>query len=288
MPNEDIEFVESTIETIDTAFYDWVDNSLNISVNTNGGWTKVPVLWLTAERAYQIKNDKELRDSVGKLKLPLITINRSSISKDPKFKGAFQAHLPQDNLYEGDYKGRSITVTRRIKQDKTRDFRNKDFRRSIRGKTKDGNGEYTGRTKSNKKIVYEEVKIPIPTHVVVKYSILLRSEYQQQMNVMLTPFITRTGQINGFTFGTDNHKYEGFIEQDFADKSNRSNLGEEERKFETKVDVKVLGYLIGDGPNDPRPKVTVRETKVEVRISRERVIVGDSRPWAKDDGKYRE
>ena len=105
---------------------------------------------------------------------------------------------------------------------------------------------------------------------------------------MLTPFITRTGGINGFTFSKDTHKYEGFIQQDFADSANRANLAEEERKFETKVDVKVLGYLIGEGPNDPRPKVTIRENVVEVRVSKERVVIGDSRPWAKDDGKYRE
>ena len=75
----DIEFMPSTLETIDMAFYDWVNDQLNISVATNKGWQKVPVLWLTAERTFQIKNDKELRDSVGKLKLPIITINRTSI-----------------------------------------------------------------------------------------------------------------------------------------------------------------------------------------------------------------
>lgn len=277
----------SSIETIDTGFYEWVDQSLNISVTTNKGWEKVPVLWLTAERAFQIKSNKELRDSVGKLRLPLITVNRTSVVKDPRFKGAMQAHFPPNSLYPGDYKGGVIPIARRIKQDKTRDFANKDFRRRISGKTKDGNPEYTGRH-DNKKVVYETISIPIPTHITVNYSITLRAEYQQQINTMLAPFITRTGNINGFFFEKDNHKYEGFIQQDFSDSHNLTNLGEDERKFETKVDVKVLGYLIGEGPNEPRPKVTIRENTVEVRISRERVILGDSRPWAKDDGKYRE
>ena len=40
---------------------------------------------------------------------------------------------------------------------------------------------------------------------------------QQQMNTMIQPFITRTGNISGFIFGKDNHKFEGFIEQDFSD-----------------------------------------------------------------------
>jgi len=288
MPNnQDIEFVESTIETIDLAFYEWVDQNLNISARSNKGWKKVPVVWQGQERAFQIKNDKELRDSVGKLVLPMITVNRESINKDPRFKGGMQAHFPAHSAYDGDYKGGAIAIARRIKQDKTRDFVNKDFRNSIHGKTKDGQDEYTGRTKS-KKVVYEEVYVPIPVHITVMYTITLRSEYQQQMNTMVTPFITKIGNINGFTFGKDNNKYEGFIQPDFSDSNNRTNLAEEERKFETKVTVKVLGYLVGDGPNNPRPKVTVRENKVEVRISRERVIMDDRRPWAKDDGKYRE
>ncbi len=288
MPNEqDIEFVESTIETIDAAFYEWVNNNIDISTNSNKGFKKVPVVWQGQERAFQIKNNKELRDSVGKLILPMITINRDSITKDPQFKGGMQAHFPPTSEYAGDYKGGSIAIARRIKQTKTRDFVNKDFRKSIRGTTKDGNDEYTGRRKS-KKVIYEEVYIPIPVHVTVMYTITLRTEYQQQMNTMVTPFITRVGNINGFTFSKDNNKYEGFIQPEFSSSNNRTNLSEEERKFETKVTVKVLGYLVGDGPNNPRPKVTIRENKVEVRISRERVIVGDTRPWAKDDGKYRE
>ena len=283
----DIDMMPSTIETIDAGFYDWVNDSLNISVTTNKGWEKVPVLWLTAERAFQIKNNKELRDSVGKLRLPLVTVNRTSIVKDPRFKGGMQAHFPPDSQYPGDYKGGVIPIARRIGQRKTRDFANKDFRRKIKGIGKDGNPEYTGRH-DNAKVVYETMTIPVPTHITLMYSIILRSEYQQQMNTMLTPFITRTGGINGFYFEKDTHKYEGFIQQDFSDSHNLTNLAEDERKFETKVEVKVLGYLIGEGPNDPRPKVTIRENAVEFRISRERVILGDSRPWAKDDGKYRE
>ncbi len=287
LKTRDIEFLPSTIETIDGAFFDWVDKNLNISITTNKGFEKVPVLWLSAERAFQVKHSKELRDSVGNLKLPLITVSRTSLSKDPQFKGAMQAHFPPDSQYSGDYKGGTIQIARRIKQDKTKDFANKDFRKDINGVGKDGNPEYTGR-KTNKKIVYETITIPVPVHVTVMYSVVLRAEYQQQINSMVMPFATRTGNINGFTFSKDNHKFEGFVQAEFSQGGNMASLGEDERKFEIKVDIKVLGYLIGEGPNDPRPKVTVRENQVEVRVSRERVITGDKRPWAKDDGKYRE
>ena len=43
----------SNFETIDAALLDWVENILDIHTTTNEGWKKVPVFWLTAERAAQ-------------------------------------------------------------------------------------------------------------------------------------------------------------------------------------------------------------------------------------------
>jgi hypothetical protein len=209
--------------------------------------------------------------------LPLISINRESIAKDPGFKGSFQAHLFENN----DYKGGSITRVRRIKQEKTRNFANADFARGAK------DARATGRS-NNKKIVYQYLTSPIPTYVTVMYNIVLRTEYQQQMNDLMAPFITRTGQINSFLFSEGDHKYEAFIDQSFSENKNVVNLNEDERMFETKVTIKVLGYLIGEGVNREKPQITISENAVEVKISRERVITGDKAPWKKKDKGYRE
>jgi len=277
MPSKVIELQPSTIETIDMGIYKYVDEELSLHTNTNEGFKKIPVLWLGSERAHQIKNDKEIRDGVGKLKLPLISVNRESITKDPAFKGSFQAHLFENS----DYKGGAITRVRRIQQEKTRNFANADFVRP-------GNDSRDTGRRNNKKIVYEHLTSPIPTYVTVMYNITLRTEYQQQMNDLMTPFFTRTGQLNSFLFMQDGHKYEAFIEQNFSENKNVTNLNEEERMFETKVSIKVLGYLIGDGINREKPQITIRENVVEVKISRERVITGDKTPWKKKDKGYRE
>ena len=270
MPAKETPVEPSSIENIDTGLYNWVKD-LALSTTTNGGFKQVPVLWLGTERAFQIKNNKEIRDSAGKLKLPLITVNRESINKDPQFKGSFQA-----NVYENpDFKGGAITIKRRIRQDKTRNFANADAARVQNG---DEN-----RRKSNSKIVYEELTIPIPVYVTMMYTVVLRTEYQQQMNDLVSPFITKTGQINSFVFYNNDWSYEAFIEQDFAENKNVTNLGEEERSFETKIQIKVLGYLIGEGINRVKPKYSVRETRAQVRLVRERVIVGDKRPWLNND-----
>lgn len=270
MPVKETSVEPSSIENIDTGLYSWVNN-LTLSTTTNDGFKPVPVLWLGTERAFQIKNNKEIRDSAGKLKLPLITVNRDSIAKDPAFKGSFQANIVENS----DFKGGTITIKRRIKQDKTRNFANADAARVQ-------NGDET-RRKDNSKIVYEHLTIPIPVYVTMMYTIVLRTEYQQQMNDLVAPFITRTGQINGFVFSYNNWSYEAFIQQDFQENKNATNLGEEERSFETKIQIKVLGYLIGEGINRVTPEYSIRETRAQVRLVRERVIVGDKRPWLNND-----
>jgi len=56
-------------------------------------------------------------------------------------------------------------------------------------------------------------------------------------------------------------------------------LAEEERKFETVINLKILGYLLSADKNSDRPKVTIRENAVEVKMPRERVIFGDKKEF---------
>ena len=97
----------------------------------------------------------------------------------------------------------------------------------------------------------------------------LKSEYQEQMNSLVAPFIARTGQINAFTLKRNGHLYEAFINQDFAQTNNVDDLQEEMRMYTTEVGIRVLGYLIGEGVNDDRPIVRLDENTVEVTFPRE-------------------
>jgi|TARA_R110002020_G_scaffold440833_2_gene651504 hypothetical protein len=277
MQVKEIPFEPSTIETIDTGLYNWVKKTLALHTTTNEGWKKVPVIWLGAERSFQVKKDQLLRDSDSRLKLPVISVNRESITKDPSFKGSFQAHYSENN----DYKGGTVTITRRIQQEKTRNFTNADIARILK------DSRTTGPQINNKgKTVYQEITIPVPSYVEMMYNITLRTEYQQQMNDLVAPFISKTGGINGFIIEQEGYTYEGFIQPAFTETKNIKDLGEDERMFETNVSIKVLGYLIGEGKNRERPKVTIRENIVKIRISRERVLIGDKIPWKEKDNDY--
>lgn len=251
----------SSMETIDYAITSWLKTDLNLSATTNEGFTNVPVLWQTPERSYQIKNNKSLRDDAGALKLPLISIERTGMTKDPARKGSFQA---QTYSNDGDGRVGRFVIAKRIKQDKTRNFAEATGRRNNRDATLQ---RYYPRI--NKKVVIQSLSIPIPIYVNVDYKITIKSEYQQQMNELVSPFVARTGQINAFTLTRNGHTYEAFIDQTFAHNNNVANLEEEMRMFSTDINIKVLGYLIGEGKNDQRPIVKLHENAVEVTYPRE-------------------
>ena len=289
--DEDLHFSPSNFETIDYAMFDYMNDTLSLRSRTNKGWEKTPVVWVASERSFQMKSSKEYRDDEGLIILPVITIERSAIVKDLNTRGAFYGN--QFPIQSQPEKGGSIVIARRIKQDKTSNFANANANRKYNDKV----GPQFVR-KATKKVVYEYISIPPIVYVEVTYSITLRTEYQQQMNDLVQPFITRPGTINSFMITRDGHRYETFVQGNYALSNNVSDMTTEERKFETKVDLKVLGYLIGEGDNQDTPKFSVRENAVEVRIPREHVVWDDSISVSGDgmtnrqntavDGKYRE
>ena len=383
---KEVGMLASTIETIDYAMASWLKEDLKLSARTNEGSIRVPVLWQVPERSFQIKHEKSLRDDAGALKLPLISIERAAITKDPARKGSYQAHK-----YSDDKNGRAgrLVVARKIVQDKTRNFavvgniRRADYtgggvlagatatititdfselnagdkvnlvatdgtdynftqgdQSSVNGTweatddndttaanlgavintsngpagtrftaTVDGAvitvtqsiGGSTGNTaititdsgtaglsktnftggssgaqryfpRVNKKIVIKTLSIPIPVYVNIDYKIVLKTEYQTQMNDLLAPFMTRTGQINCFVMHRNGHTYEAFIDQGFTHNNNVSNLNEDSRMFTSEITIKVLGYLIGEGENDDRSIVRVDENVVEITYPQEGIV----------------
>jgi len=281
---KEIEFQPSTIETIDYAVYEWLNEKMNIHANTNEGWRKVPILWTSAERAHQIKNNKDIRDSSGMIIYPLITLERTSLNKDPQKKGSIPANIRDVN----DEKGGTITVSRRIQQEKTSNFENATLNKLVGGNSNVTRQFY--RSKQNKvgiyelrdqraisgnKTVYETITIPIPIHVTVTYNIFLKSEYVQQMNEMISPFFTKNGNTRSVILHKDNHRFEAFMNGDFTQENNYSQLNEERKVYGSKITLEVLGKLIGSSTNQDKPKIVIRENAVEFKFPRESIVFED-------------
>lgn len=282
---KEITFMPSSIETIDTAIYRQIDEGWNLYVDSNKGFKKVPVLWVGAERAYQVKNNKEIRDAEGMLKLPLMTIERISMEKDPSRRGIAPANI----LPVNDHQGGSLVVARRIQQTETAKHLNAKSKRragtlasqtighgltNSRSLTRPGVAEMfdVGPGSKSDRTVYETISIPMPAYVNVGYKITIQTEYQQQMNDLITPFISRTGNARVFMIEADGHRYEAFIEDSYSLDNNISTLEEEDRTFKSTIDIKVEGYLIGDGPNQEKPRIVKRQSAL-LAIANERTII---------------
>ncbi len=251
---------DSRIENIDTAMYNFINDQMNLHAHDGDGFKKVPVIMASAERAVLSKKDTRVRDEEGAIILPVITIERTSLVKSPSEKGTVWANVPALDKV----KGGNIPVVQKIVQDKTANFKN------ARSARKKGQLNFPDKVE---KTVYKTISIPLPVYVTIMYEITITTEYQQQMNQLVVPFVTVPGGINYIIIRDGVHRYEGFIQQDYSHENNISDFSNEERKFETKFNIKVLGHLIGDGVNQHTPQKVVNETVVEVKIPRERAVV---------------
>lgn len=251
----------STLENIDAAFFEWVNEVMGVNAMTNMGWKKVPVIWANEERAHQVKKDEGFRDEQGVLIFPLIAIRRQEVEKsmDSEKKGAFQMNVPM-HAREDDY----FVLRRKLNQEKTNNFARAE---AIEDQSK------VNAVIDNNQPVYQFLMAPKPVHVNVTYQVTLRSNYQQQINQMSAPFMSYPGSPEQFLIERNGHRYECFMDSDFSDEGNISNFDEEERSFKTTFNVRVLGYLMGEGENDPEPKIKTQENAVEVKYE-EKIVTG--------------
>jgi len=253
----------SSIEDVDFAIYDWLDKELNLSCNTKDGFKKTPVVWVTPERAYQVKQNKEFRDSSGTLNVPLMTIERTNIVKDVKNNGTYFTNLPSGE------NNRHI-ISKRINQKKTSEFANADYKKQY------GIVQFA-RPKKNQKIVYEFKSMLLPVYATFTYSINIFTLYQQQMNELVQPFLSKTGSTRYFIVERDGYKYECFIEGNIETKNNINDMGLEERRYISTITLKVLANLISDGANQEDSVIKTFENAVELKIPRENVIIEEKK-----------
>jgi len=275
----------SNLESIDGAVLRYVKDEMALFSSRFDGWRKVPVLWVAPERSYQRKKNKDLRDDDGTLILPLITIERTGIVKDPVRKGAMGIHMPQvrDRMRNQFTIGKVINQTKTARQTNAATARRKG---AI-------SGPEVGRGQRNMKnwskhpsttVVYDMITVPVPVYVDCNYTISIRAGYQQQINELVQPFLVKSGQKSDFRIqASDHHSYVSHFEADLTPNNNISTMENEERVYETQLKMIVNGYFLGEGPNQPQPHVVRRQTAVKAVYGRERVVLGDINEWMEED-----
>lgn len=254
----------STLETVDMAFYNFINDKINVFATTNEGFKKVPIIWITAERAFHIKNEKEIREIDSQtLVYPLISIERISTTKTKPN----DRPLPGNKFPYPDYKKGVVTIARQINAEKSRNFTN--------ALSKQINGQQNFKNVPPR-TVYQYISIPLPVYATMNYEVKIRSQYQQQMNEMMLPFINYSSGWNYFMIDYEGFKYETFYDSESEFKSNSSNQANDEKKYDAKFKFKVMGYTITIGENQQTPTNVYRENAVVVRFPRERVVLNET------------
>ncbi len=255
-------FQPSTIENMDAAIYHWINDELNIFCNTIDGWEKVSVNFSSPERSWSSKSDKDARLNDSLLKYPLISITRKGFKKPKQKSGILQgsAFAPNSTRI-------TIPIKSDINHDKTSHRANADSKR------------YAGTLNSKKikteKVIYNIYSIPVPTFTEVVYNIEMISNFQLQMNDMLSPFIKYSSNINGFKLIENNHAYECFMNEDIQDSSNLEDFSDQERELKYSFDLLLRGYLNVGGNNDKGPSVIRTENRPELVFKAEIIESGD-------------
>lgn len=269
----------SSLEDIDYALYNYLNDHLNIFTDGNSGFEKVPVVFSIGERAFQIKEDPLLRPNGRTLHYPIMAITKTGMTQDPTRKGRYGVNVPPyflanaGRVYEG---GGSVNIARVVDQERSRLFANAN---AIRQSATKLNSTFQTFPGENKEAVYETLSVPMPQFIDVSYTITLLSEYQQQMNDMLAPFIAEHSTPAVFNIFHEGNRYEAFIGNDFGIEGNIASMETEERLFRSTVSITVQGYIIGSNKNQESPNVIRTQSAARVQIQRERVVLGEKPPY---------
>lgn len=280
----DLELKPSTLENIDTALFRFLDEVLDLHSENSDGVVKVPVVFASAERSFLSKRSAEGRDNDGTMNLPMISVERTTVSKDLNKTTAYYGPTP---FFIDSIHGSYIRINKRIVEDKTNNFAVADNIKNSNGvkRTPNGQAHYPS---NNKKIVTVSYYVPRPVSINVNYNITIKTNYIQQMNNLVVPFINIGDYAKMVKISNDGHSYEAFFDGTFATTNTVSNMTTSERTYQTNITVGVIGYLIGEGENQIRAKVIKRENAVELKIPREKVIIGDVQQLPDSSGFYRD
>jgi hypothetical protein len=250
-------FIESSIETMDTALFNYL-NGLEFQTTQQGEAEKVPLIWSSSERVYQIKNSKELRDDNETLKLPLMTVYRASIQRDTD---TFP-FTPGNNFYP---------IARRILPVQTQKFANAVSRKKF--------GVSNSRF-DNDKVVYETLYSENIVAVLANYNVLIRTNYLLDMNQILNKFLTAT-TYREVKIKHEEHSYYLTLPTEFSFDKISETLDTEERMFETTIELKVRGALFPRIENVEDKVIKTAQNAVNIKFNKERTIVGDQATVAK-------
>jgi hypothetical protein len=269
---EEVNVYCAKIEDFDYVIYDWINEDLNIFADTQTGWRKVPVVFASPESFVFSKESPDTRDQNGTLNYPIISIEKKTVSKPNQHDGNMAV-----NQWGAPRPGGAVEVAQKLSQYTNSKFMNRNSY---------NNTGLNNRKHKDKNNVYQIISIPQPSFIEISYEITIVANFHQQLNQIMSPFITKYGNINYFSKERNGWSYELFIEEQFSQESNVADFSAEERLFKSKMQIKVKGYIL-EKENSDTTNVSIKETTIEFKFKKEYVLKGSIDEYIANPSKFK-
>ncbi len=207
--NDTVKVPKIGLYDIDYAIFFHLQNNWKPRVIENDVSIPVPVMFSNGEKWAQIRANGYLRDNMKKVQSPLIIIRRGDVTNDERIS------LPPGQVWGGN----SVVYPKQ----RVIPYRNSGM---VWDKTA---GQYL--TKES----VEFYLIDIPNYVRITYDLILWTDLQEQMNVLVQQLIPMSGHIWG-----DFYKFRTSIQSMTPE---NVNVPGEDRLIKTTVSLQVDGYL---------------------------------------------
>ena len=199
-----------TLKDIDTSVMTHMKNVMKPKIKEANEIIKVPVYYGNEERWKNFRKRGVLRDKNGSLILPLIMFRRTDVS--------FDDNMPMS--FDHDVKGEFIKVARSNAWSKDNQYDRFSVQRGL-------------------KPVQEVIYTGMPDHVVCNYSVVMMTNYIEQMNILSDLFLEHIGTYFG---DSEQYKVLSSLDGSISDASEMNQDGE--RLIKTEFGLSIKAYVI--------------------------------------------
>ena len=225
-----------SLRDIDESIIAHIKNIMKPTIRESGEVINVPVLYGNEERWKSVRKNGVLRDKNGIIILPIMIIRRTDITMNDDMPLSF----------DHDIKGEFIHVARAKQWSKV----NRYDRFAVQ---------------SGKNPAYETFATGMPDFVICTYSIILLTNYMEQMNGLNDLWIRHSGTYFG---NSTNYKFLTTVDGGISDATEMSAEGE--RLIRNELSLTVKGYMLPEFTESVFGKIA----EMTKQLSPSRVVFG--------------
>jgi hypothetical protein len=269
---EDFELPPVGIEDVDRAMFNLFNKQVPLHVTTNGKTESVPIIFASGERFATRARQNPVRDDQGQFILPLMTIERKSLSTDKMFMGGrgigvdtgdltIKRRLsPKDRRYQNTINKlalehqKNVTSAQNFVNPATKQFAKPDTHASRRESYDKGDDQLLDSKLGQN--IFEIITMPFPQFFVAKYSITIWTQYLQHNNQIIERIMTNYNpNQTSFKLETDKgYWFVAYFDDEWLSEDNTEDFPDEERILKHTISVEVPAYIVAPRNDaDPSP-----------------------------------